>query len=94
MVLRAVLCGQEAGDEVAGDIIPPGGEGEAQAARSARFRGEEVAIPTRAPIAKVVGDFVRNMLGKKRKRNAGKDIYCLREAFGPICPEREVKNRR
>jgi hypothetical protein len=61
---------------------------------SAGYRGEEVAIPTKTPIARVVGDFVRNMFGKKRARNAGKDVYYLREAFGPICPELQIKNEK
>jgi integrase len=61
---------------------------------SARFRGEEAGIPTKTPIAKVVGDFVRNLFGKKRARNAGKDLYYLREAFGPVCPELQIKNAK
>ena len=61
---------------------------------SARFRGEEIAIPTKTPIGVVVGVFVRNMLGKKRERNVKKDVYYLREAFGPVCEELKIKNER
>jgi hypothetical protein len=42
---------------------------------SARFRGEEILIPTKTPIAQVVGAFVNNMIGKKKHCNAAKDIY-------------------
>ncbi|MGD0230368.1 MAG: site-specific integrase [Syntrophorhabdales bacterium] len=61
---------------------------------SASFRGEEVVMPTRTPIAEVVGAFVGNMIGKKRMRNAAKDVYYLREAFGPVCPELQIKNEK
>ncbi|HUJ89331.1 MAG TPA: hypothetical protein VLX12_03985 [Syntrophorhabdales bacterium] len=47
---------------------------------SARFRGEEVVIPTKTAIAQVVGAFVRNLLGRKRARNAAKDGYYLRDS--------------
>ena len=59
---------------------------------SARFRGEEIVVPTKTPVAQVVGSFVNKMMGKKKHRNAAKDIYYLREAFGPICPELQIKN--
>lgn len=59
---------------------------------SARYWGEEIIMATRTPIADVAGNFVRNMLGKKRARNAAKDVYYLREAFGPVCPELRIRN--
>ncbi|OPY63424.1 MAG: hypothetical protein A4E57_03782 [Syntrophorhabdaceae bacterium PtaU1.Bin034] len=34
------------------------------------------------------------MIGKKRMRNAAKDIYYLREAFGSVCPELRIKNEK
>jgi len=61
---------------------------------SARFRGEEIVQPTKTPIGKVVGNFVKNLLAKKRDRNVKKDIYYLREAFGPVCEELKIKNEK
>ena len=37
---------------------------------------------------------MKNLLGKKRARNAAKDAYYLREAFGPVCPELAIKNEK
>jgi len=51
-------------------------------------------MPTKTPVAQVVGAFVRNMFAKKRTRNAAKDVYYLREAFGEICPELRIRNER
>ena len=51
-------------------------------------------MPTKTPVAQVVGAFVRNMFAKKRARNAAKDVYYLREAFGEICPELRIRNER
>jgi hypothetical protein len=61
---------------------------------SAEFRGEEIIRPTKTPLPQVVGVFVRNLLAKKRKRNAEKDMYYLREAFGPICDELKIRNEK
>ncbi len=61
---------------------------------SSLFREEELALPTKTSLSVVIGAFVRNIMGKKRSRNAAKDVYYLREAFGPVCPELQIKNEK
>lgn len=61
---------------------------------SSLFREEELALPTKTSLSVVIDAFVRNIMGKKRGRNAAKDVYYLREAFGPICPELRIKNEK
>ncbi|MDA8412675.1 MAG: tyrosine-type recombinase/integrase [Desulfobacteraceae bacterium] len=59
---------------------------------SSLYRGEDNPLPTRTTIAKVVTAYVESMLARKTTKSVQRDVYYLREAFGPICPELELKN--
>ncbi len=59
---------------------------------SALARGTDIPLPTKTPIAEVVAAYVQHLHTVKTHRNAQRDIYYLRETFGPICPAIKLKN--
>ncbi len=59
---------------------------------SAMARGTDIPLPTKTPIADVVKAYVDYLHTVKTPRNAQRDIYYLREAFGPVCPTLKLKN--
>jgi integrase len=61
---------------------------------SAQLRGDDNPLPSKTPIAEIVGKYVDQMRVRKTAKSAQTDIYYLREAFGPICPQLQVTSRR
>jgi hypothetical protein len=61
---------------------------------SAAARGVDSPLPSRTPIAQVVGAYVRHIRGFTTAKSVQTDIYYLCEAFGPICPELQDTSRR
>lgn len=61
---------------------------------SSLARGTDIPLPTRTPIAEVITAYVNHLYTVKTHRNAQRDIYYLRETFGPICPALKLKNER
>lgn len=59
---------------------------------SSFHRGNDLPLPTKTPIAQVVTDYIEYMGTRKTARSVKKDIYYLRETFGPICPALTLKN--
>ena len=59
---------------------------------SALSRGAEIPLATKTPIPEVVAAYARYLRTVKLERNAQRDFYYLREAFGPICREIQLKN--
>jgi hypothetical protein len=61
---------------------------------SAQFRGDDNPLPTRTPIAQIVGQYVADIRTTKTAKSAQTDIYYLRDAFGLICDELKVTSRK
>jgi hypothetical protein len=61
---------------------------------SAELRGLHDSLPTRTPIAEVVGSYVAHIRQRKTPKSAQTDIYYLREMFGPICPALAITSRK
>ncbi|RII27749.1 MAG: hypothetical protein CXR31_05850 [Geobacter sp.] len=61
---------------------------------SAFFRGDDVSLPTKTPIAQVVTAYIEYMKTRKTARSVERDTYYLREAFGPICQALALKNAK
>ncbi|MDB5325411.1 MAG: integrase [Phycisphaerales bacterium] len=61
---------------------------------SASLRGDQNSLPTRTPVAQVVGRYVQHIRIRKTAKSAQTDVYYLREAFGAICDELTVTSRR
>ena len=61
---------------------------------SAFYRGNDNPLPTKTPIADVVTNYIEYMRTRKTPRSVERDIYYLRESFGPICPALTLKNSR
>jgi integrase len=61
---------------------------------SSLLRGSDSPLPTRTTIAQVVGAYARHIRSYKTPKSAQTDIYYLREAFGPICPELQITSRK
>jgi len=59
---------------------------------SSFHRGNDIPLPTKTPIAQVVTDYIEYMGTRKTAGSVKKDIYYLRETFGPICPALALKN--
>lgn len=59
---------------------------------SSLYRGNDNPLPTRTPIATVVTDYIESMRARKTAKSVQRDIYYLRETFGPICPDLTLKN--
>lgn len=62
--------------------------------QSAQLRGDGNPLPTKTPIADVVGAYVRRIRTFKTGKSAQTDTYYLRDAFGPICDELRVTSRK
>ena len=54
---------------------------------SAQFRGDDLALPTRTPIADVVRDYVEHIKAVKTERSVRADLYYVRQWFGPVCDD-------
>jgi hypothetical protein len=61
---------------------------------SSLSRGDGVPLPTRTPIAEVVGAYVEHVRAVKTPKSAQTNVYYLRDAFGPICPALEITSRK
>jgi len=60
---------------------------------SALFRDADLPLPTRTPLNKVVAAYCDHLTTVKTFRNAQRDMYYLREVFGPICDQLKVRNQ-
>lgn len=61
---------------------------------SAQFKGEDNPLPTRTPLGDILTDYVDYLRAVKREGSVQRDIYYLRETFGPVCPAIAIKNRK
>lgn len=61
---------------------------------SAFYRGNDNPLPTKTPIGEVVSKYVDYMRTRKTARSVARDLYYLRDTFGPICPALELKNAK
>jgi integrase len=61
---------------------------------SATFRNDDLPLPTRTPIADVVGAYVEHVRATKTPKSAQTDIYYLRDAFGPVCEPLRITSRK
>ena len=59
---------------------------------SALYRGHDSPLPTKTPIATVVADYIEGMWARKTAKSVQRDIYYLRETFGPICADLTLKS--
>lgn len=55
-------------------------------------RGDD-ALPTKTPVAEALQAYVRHILVAKTKAGVKSDLYYLRDIFGPVCKELEVKQK-
>lgn len=61
---------------------------------SSFYRGNDLPLPTKTPIFTVVTAYIESMRTRKTARSCERDIYYLRETFGPICPDLTLKNSK
>ena len=61
---------------------------------SAKAQGNSNPLPTKTPLADIIAKYVRYMRATKTAKSAQTDIYYLRAAFGPICPELEDTRKK
>jgi integrase len=61
---------------------------------SAAYRGEDSPLPTKTPLADIVGRYVEHIRNIKTEKSAQTDVYYLRSMFGSICPALQVNSRR
>jgi integrase len=61
---------------------------------SARVRGEDNPLPTRAPLEEILVAYASHVRAVKRPKSAQTDVYYLRHMFGPICPELQITSRK
>ena len=59
---------------------------------SALARGTDIPLPTKTPIPEILTAYVQQLRAVKTERNAQRDIFYLREAFGPVCPAVQLKS--
>jgi len=59
---------------------------------SSLYRGGDNPLPSKTPVAQVVTAYIEYMRTRKTARSCERDIYYLRETFGPICPDLILKN--
>ena len=59
---------------------------------SSLYRGNDSPLPSKTPIETVVTKYIEQMRTRKTPRSVERDIYYLRETFGPVCPELTIKN--
>jgi hypothetical protein len=62
--------------------------------KSAEPRGDNSPMPTKTPIAQVVGKHVQHIRTRETAKSAESDVHRLRDEFGPICDELRVTSRR
>ncbi|MFA5517141.1 MAG: hypothetical protein WDA20_12715 [Desulfuromonadales bacterium] len=53
---------------------------------SALARGTDIPLPTKTPIPEILTAYVQQLRAVKTERNAQRDIFYLREAFGRSAP--------
>jgi integrase len=51
-------------------------------------------LPTKTPIGTVVAAYIENMTTRKTATSVKRDLSCLRESFGPVCPALVLKNTK
>jgi len=61
---------------------------------SAQLREIDSPLPTRTSVGEVVGKYVDYIRTRKTANSAQKDVYYLRDVFGPICPQLEITSRK
>ncbi len=61
---------------------------------SALFLGNDIPLPTKTSIADVVTAYVNHLKTVKKASCVTKDVYYLRQVFGPICPALQIKNQK
>lgn len=59
---------------------------------SSLYRGDGNPLPTKTPLSKVITAYVASMRSRKTAKSVQRDLYYLRETFGPICPDLTLKN--
>ncbi|MFA7236302.1 MAG: hypothetical protein WC058_05505 [Phycisphaeraceae bacterium] len=61
---------------------------------AAQAQGIDNPLPSRTPVAQIVGAYIRHMRTIKTAKSAQTDTYYLREVFGPLCDELKITSRR
>ncbi len=61
---------------------------------SSLMRGTQLPLPTKTTISEVVSAYIDYLYTVKTPRNVQRDMYYLRETFGPVCPALELKNEK
>ncbi len=61
---------------------------------SSLYRGDAVPFPTKTPIPDALSAYIKYMQTVKTERSVVRDLYYLREAFGPVCPALQIKNQK
>ncbi len=61
---------------------------------SAQFKGHDLPMPTKTPLADILSRYVRHVRTIKTAKSAQNDIYYLRQMFGPICDEIKITSRK
>ena len=61
---------------------------------SSLMLGAQLPLPTKTPIAQVASAYVDHLYTVKAPRNAQREIHYLRQSFGSICPQLELKNEK
>ncbi len=61
---------------------------------SAQHRGEAHPLPTKTPVGDVVEAFVAHMRAHRPERSWKRDLSCLRESFGEVCPALALTTQR
>ena len=59
---------------------------------SSLYKGRDTHLPTKTPIPDVITAYIENMETRKTLESVKRDVSCLRNAFGPICPALDLKN--
>ena len=61
---------------------------------SARFRGDDLPLPTKTPLDKILNDYVQHMATVKTAKSAQTDVYYLRAMFGDDAEALKITARR
>lgn len=54
---------------------------------SARLRNDDLPLPTRTPVATIIAEYVQHCKITKSHHTLTADLFYLRQAFGPVCPD-------
>ncbi len=61
---------------------------------SSLFKGDDVPLPTKTPVEKIINDYVEHIRTYKTPKSAQTDVYYLRQTFGVICEALEITSRK